>query len=75
MNVITILCDTLRRDHCGPYHHGQPVSALGDTNQPDWVEPGWPGSPIWRTTRTRPATMRRTIPRIWSVSGSPCVPS
>ena len=39
MNVITILCDTLRRDHCGPYHHGQPVSALGDVNQPDWVVP------------------------------------
>jgi arylsulfatase A-like enzyme len=39
MNVITILCDTLRRDHCGPYHRGQPVSALGDVNQPDWVVP------------------------------------
>jgi arylsulfatase A-like enzyme len=39
MNVITILCDTLRRDHCGPYNHGQPVSALGDPSQPDWVIP------------------------------------
>lgn len=39
MNVITILCDTLRRDHCGPYHHGAPVSSMGDPMQPDWVVP------------------------------------
>jgi arylsulfatase A-like enzyme len=33
------VCDTLRRDHCGPWHHGQPVSALGDSSQPDWIVP------------------------------------
>lgn len=39
MNVISIVCDTFRRDHCGPYHQGRPVSALGDPSQPDWVVP------------------------------------
>lgn len=39
MNVIHILADTLRRDHCGPWHQGRPVSALGDPTQPDWVVP------------------------------------
>src|SRR5262245_25424888 len=39
MNVITILADTLRRDHCGPWHHGLPIAALGDAAQPDWVLP------------------------------------
>ncbi len=39
MNVITILCDTLRRDHCGAYHHGRPLSEMGDPTQPDWVVP------------------------------------
>lgn len=39
MNVITILCDTLRRDHCGLYHHGVPLSELGDPTQPNWVVP------------------------------------
>lgn len=39
MNVIHIVADTLRRDHCGPWHQGRPVNALGDPNQPDWVVP------------------------------------
>jgi arylsulfatase A-like enzyme len=39
VNVITILCDTLRRDHCGPYNHGAPIARLGDPTQPDWVVP------------------------------------
>lgn len=39
MNVILILCDTLRRDHCGPYHHGQPLNRVGGPQQPDWVVP------------------------------------
>lgn len=39
MNVIHILADTLRRDHCGPWHQGRPVRSLGDPNQPDWVVP------------------------------------
>ena len=39
MNVIHILCDTLRRDHCGPYHHGRPLNQVDSPQQPDWVVP------------------------------------
>ncbi len=39
MNSIVIVCDTLRRDHCGPYHHGRPLDRVtGDAQQP-WVVP------------------------------------
>ena len=39
MNVIVILCDTLRRDHCGPYHLGRPLNQCGSAEAPDWVVP------------------------------------
>jgi arylsulfatase A-like enzyme len=39
MNCIVVLCDTLRRDHCGPYHQGRPLSAVQSDEQPDWVVP------------------------------------
>jgi arylsulfatase A-like enzyme len=39
MNVITILCDTLRRDHCGPYNHGQPLNQCWSREAPDWIVP------------------------------------
>ncbi len=39
MNVIVILCDTLRRDHCGPYHEGRPLNACWSAEAPDWVVP------------------------------------
>ena len=39
MNVITIPCDTLRRDHCGPYHHNRSLAAVTGDGQPDWVVP------------------------------------
>ena len=39
MNVIHILCDTLRRDHCGPYHQGRPLNEVDSPEQPDWVVP------------------------------------
>jgi arylsulfatase A-like enzyme len=39
MNVILILCDTLRRDHCGPYNGGGPLSEAGSTEQPGWTVP------------------------------------
>jgi len=39
VNVILILCDTLRRDHCGPYHHGRPLSSCWSAEAPDWVVP------------------------------------
>jgi arylsulfatase A-like enzyme len=39
MNVIHILCDTLRRDHCGPYNKGRPLNQCGSPQQPEWVVP------------------------------------
>lgn len=43
MNAIVILCDTLRRDHCGPYHQGRPLSQCWSRQAPDWVvlTPTW----------------------------------
>ncbi len=39
MNVIVILCDTLRRDHCGPYHQGRLLNQCWSEEAPDWVVP------------------------------------
>lgn len=39
MNCIVIVCDTLRRDHCGPYHHGRPLNEVFSGEQPSWVVP------------------------------------
>ena len=39
MNCIVVLCDTLRRDHCGPYHHGRPLDEIQSAEQPDWTVP------------------------------------
>ncbi|HEY8744601.1 MAG TPA: hypothetical protein VIU62_16020 [Chloroflexota bacterium] len=39
MNVIVILCDTLRRDHCGPYHQGRPLNECWSAEAPPWVVP------------------------------------
>ncbi|MFB6136637.1 MAG: sulfatase [Halobacteriaceae archaeon] len=38
-NCIVVLCDTLRRDHCGPYHRGRPLDEVQSATQPDWVVP------------------------------------
>jgi arylsulfatase A-like enzyme len=37
VNCIVVLCDTLRRDHCGPYHRGRPLDEVRSEEQPDWV--------------------------------------
>lgn len=39
MNVILILCDTLRRDHCGPYNQGRPLDECGSPQAPHWTVP------------------------------------
>jgi arylsulfatase A-like enzyme len=39
MNIILILCDTLRRDHCGAYSRGRPLNACWSDEQPDWHVP------------------------------------
>lgn len=65
MNVILIFCDTLRRDHCGPYHHGRPLSELGD-RQPDWVVP--------TPNLDRLAARGTVFDNCWCGS-SPCMPA
>lgn len=39
MNCIVIVCDTLRVDHCGPYHGGKPLNQVFSSQQPEWVVP------------------------------------
>jgi len=39
VNVILILCDTLRRDHCGGYHLGRPLNECWSREAPPWVVP------------------------------------
>ena len=39
MNVVLILCDTLRRDHCSPYHGGLPLSECTGDGQLAWTIP------------------------------------
>jgi len=39
MNVIVILCDTLRRDHCGPYSGGRPLNECWSPEAPPWRVP------------------------------------
>ena len=39
MNVILIMCDTWRLDHCGPYNHGKPLNECWNPEQPAWVVP------------------------------------
>ncbi len=39
MNVIVILCDTLRRDHVGAYSGGKPLNQCWSAEAPDWSVP------------------------------------
>ena len=39
MNVIFILCDTLRRDHCGAYSAGKPLNQCWSPEAPAWTVP------------------------------------
>lgn len=66
MNVIHIIADTLRRDHCGPWHHGRPLNSLGDPNQPHWVVP--------TPNMDRLAARGTVFDQAWSGS-FPCMPA
>lgn len=66
MNVISILCDTLRRDHCAPYHQGMPLAQLGDPTQADWVVP--------TPNLDRLATRGTVFDNAWCGS-HPCMPA
>ena len=39
MNIIVILCDTLRRDHCSPYSGGKPLNECWSAEAPEWSVP------------------------------------
>lgn len=39
MNVIVILCDTLRRDHVGAYSNGRALCEVSGPQAPDWAVP------------------------------------
>lgn len=66
LNVITILCDTLRRDHCGPYHGGRPLAEVTGDEQPDWTVP--------TPNLDRLAARGTVFDRAWCGS-SPCMPA
>ncbi len=66
MNCIVILCDTLRRDHCGPYTGGRPLNQCWSAQQPDWVVP--------TPNMDRLATRGTVFNNAWHGS-SPCMPA
>lgn len=66
MNVIMILCDTLRRDHCGPYHQSRPVNEAGSAQQPAWIVP--------TPAMDRLAARGTTFDQCWCGS-TPCMPA
>ena len=66
MNVVVILCDTLRYDHCGPYHQGRPLNACGSLEQPDWVVP---------TPNLDRLAERGTVYENAYCGSSPCMPA
>ncbi|MCX7014518.1 MAG: sulfatase [Candidatus Sumerlaeota bacterium] len=39
MNVIVIVCDTLRRDHCAAYTGGRPLNECWSAEAPPWAVP------------------------------------
>lgn len=66
MNSIVIVCDTLRVDHCGPYHHGRPLNQVMSAEQPDWVVP--------TPNMDRLAKRGTVFDRAWGGS-TPCMPA
>jgi arylsulfatase A-like enzyme len=66
MNCIVVVCDTLRRDHCGPYHQGRPLCDVQSDEQPDWVVP--------TPNMDRLAERGTTFDNAWHGS-TPCMPA
>jgi len=66
MNCILVVCDTLRRDHCGPYHRGCPLNEVQSEEQPDWVVP--------TPNMDRLADRGTTFENAWCGS-TPCAPA
>lgn len=66
MNVITILCDTLRRDHCSAYTGGKPLNQCWSKEAPDWAVP--------TPNMQRLADRGTTFNHAWCGS-TPCMPA
>lgn len=66
MNVIVILCDTLRRDHCCPYTGSAPINAGGHPDLPAWSVP---------TPNMDRLAARGTVFENAYCGSSPCMPA
>lgn len=67
MNAIVVLCDTLRRDHCGAYNpQGLPLNQLWSAQQADWCVP--------TPNMDRLAARGTTFDHAWCGS-TPCMPA
>lgn len=66
MNVVFILCDTLRRDHCGPYTGGKALNTSWSQQAPPWSVP--------TPNMDRLGREGTVFTRTWCGS-SPCMPA
>jgi len=66
MNVILILCDTLRRDHVGAYTGGRPLNECWSAEAPSWSVP--------TPNMDRLARRGTTFTNCWCGS-TPCMPA
>ena len=66
MNVIVILCDTLRRDHCSAYTGGQPLNECWSQEAPAWRVP---------TPNMERLAQRGTVFEQAYCGSSPCMPA
>ena len=66
MNVIVILCDTLKRDHCSPYTDGKPLNEAWSEEAPAWRVP---------TPNMERLAERGTVFEQAYCGSSPCMPA
>ena len=66
MNVIVILCDTLRRDHVGAYSLGRPLNECWSREAPPWTVP---------TPNMDRLAARGTVFDNCYVGSTPCMPA
>ena len=66
MNVILVLCDTLRRDHVGAYSLGRPLNRCWSQEAPDWIVP----TPIMDRLASRGVTFDNCY-----CGSTPCMPA
>ena len=66
MNVILVLCDTLRRDHCGPYNLRRPLYQCWSREAPAW--------PVLTPNMERIAARGTVFVNAWCGS-TPCLPA